>query len=119
MRPPASRSPLRCQKLLDGAYQRALDEFVLAGKASPHDNRIRANQAMAVGMLGRYEEALALYKQVVKPQQAHYNLAIVCEARQDTERATAEFAIARSIGAPLAGPAVPAEREDSPRRAAE
>ena len=56
---------------------------------------------MAVGMLGRYEEALALYKQVVKPQQAHYNLAVVCEARQDTKRATAEFAIARSIGAPF------------------
>ena len=66
---------------------------------------------MAVGMLGRYEEALALYKQVVKPQQAHYNLAVVCEARQDTKRATAEFAIARSIGAPLAGPAVPAAEE--------
>ena len=55
-------------------------------------------------MLGRYEEAMALYQRVVKPQQAHYNLAVVCEARKDTKRAAAEFAIAQSIGAPAAQP---------------
>ncbi len=116
---PILRNDLGMCWLLDGAYQQALDEFNLAAKDSPHDHRIRANQAMATGMLGRYEEALALYKRVVRPQQAHYNLAIVCEARKDTKRAAAEFAIARSIGASLAGRAVPAESEDSPRRAAE
>ena len=52
---------------------------------------------MALGMLGRYEEALAVYEQVVLPARAHYNVAVLAEARNDTDRAEVEYAIAMEM----------------------
>lgn len=86
--------------LLRRDYEQSLAEFTKAAEASPDDARFRGNLALATGMLGLYEEALALYLQLVSPAQAHYNLALICEAREDQTRAKREFSIAKSMGGP-------------------
>jgi len=86
-----------------GAHERALERFTQAVAASPGDARCRANLALALGLLGRLEEARALYLQVIPPADAHHNLAIVCEARGDERAAERERALEaeiRSRGAP-------------------
>ena len=93
-RDPILRNDLGMCWLFKGRYQQALDEFALAADAAPDDARFRANQALAAGMLGRYDEALALYRQVMPAPEAHYNLALVCEARADHERAEQEYTLA-------------------------
>src|SRR5204862_6779098 len=75
----------------------ALDRFTMAAAIAPHDARFRSNMAMAVGMLGRYEESLALYLQVLAPADAHFNLGVVCEARKDGPRAEQEFRKAKEL----------------------
>jgi Flp pilus assembly protein TadD len=84
--------------MLRSDCEAALDCFQRAAGQTPQDARYRANMAMALGMLGRYEEALSLYEQVVSPGRAHYNLAVLCEARNDDARAVLEFAQARALG---------------------
>lgn len=83
--------------MLKGDYAMALQNFTLASAADPDDARYTANMALAAGMLGRYDESLALYQQVVRPARAHYNLAVVCEALGDSERAQAEYAKALEL----------------------
>ena len=78
-------------------YSTALKEFTEAAADGPANARYRANMAMAVGMLGRYDESLALYKQVMPEADAHYNLAIICEARKDVARASDEFKLAKAL----------------------
>jgi hypothetical protein len=58
------------------------------------DARYRGNMALALGMLGRYEESLSLYQQVVSPSDAHFNLAVICDARKDPARAEQEYKLA-------------------------
>ncbi|HVS10176.1 MAG TPA: tetratricopeptide repeat protein [Planctomycetota bacterium] len=90
-------------ELQRGAHARALERFTQAVAASPGDARCRANLALALGLLGRLEEARALYLQVIPPADAHHNLAIVCEARGDARAAERERALEaqlRSRGAP-------------------
>jgi Flp pilus assembly protein TadD len=77
--------------LLKRDYEQALNAFGQAAAISPYNARYRANMAFAAGMLGRYEETLSLYYQVMPEEDAHYNLGVICEARKDFERATAEF----------------------------
>ena len=81
--------------LLQGNYALAADEFARAAAIAPRDSRVIANQALAAGMLGNYDEALELYTRIMPPQDAHYNLAIVCEARDDHERAAMEHELAQ------------------------
>jgi len=83
--------------LLKRDYQRALESFAAAAAAVPEDARYRSNMATALGMMGRYDEALSLYEQVVPPDEAHHNLGVVCEARGDAERAKSEFQLAARI----------------------
>jgi Flp pilus assembly protein TadD len=78
-------------------FGQALEMFTRAAAAAPANARYRANMALSLGMLGRYDESLALYEQVVPPHEAHYNLAVLCRARGDEERAKGEFAIARML----------------------
>jgi len=86
-------------RLLQGRYQDAMERFTEAAGISPHDARYRANIAVAVGMMGRYEESLALFEQIVPEDQAHHNLAVVCEAIGDEERSKVEFEKADAIAA--------------------
>jgi len=76
-------------------YQRALAQFRTATAAAPDNARYRVNLALALGLLGRYEESLAVYKQALSADEAHFNLAVICEARNDHDRAVSEFRISR------------------------
>lgn len=80
-----------CQ-LLQKDYLAALDSFTAAAGLSPTDARCRANMAVTLGLLGRVDEALSLYLQVLPPADAHWNVAVLCDARKDFERATQEYA---------------------------
>lgn len=82
-------------------HERALDQFTMAASLDPDDARYRANMAASLGMLGRYEESLALYKQIMPRAHAHYNLAIISEARDDHDRAEAEYAAALRLDSSL------------------
>ena len=86
--------------LLRKDYDRALKQFAMAAAAGPDNARYRANLALALGMAGRYDECLAAYEQVLHPADAHYNLAVICDSRNDTERAVAEYARALRLSAP-------------------
>ncbi len=85
-------------RMLQENYEEALQCFTTAAAGVPKDARARANMAVALGMLGREEEALAIYLQLVSPAEAHHNLAVLCEARKDVAGAKREYAIAASLG---------------------
>lgn len=85
-------------RMLQSRYDEALECFTTAAAGVPKDARARANMAVALGMLGRDEEALAIYLQLVSPAEAHHNLGVLCEARKDAESARREFALAASLG---------------------
>jgi len=86
--------------LLRKDYDRALKQFAMAAAAGPDNARYRANVALALGMSGRYDECLAAYEQVLRSADAHYNLAVICDSRNDTEQAAAEYARALRLRAP-------------------
>ncbi|MGB6970391.1 MAG: tetratricopeptide repeat protein [Methyloceanibacter sp.] len=69
--------------LVGDRYGEALSMFSEAAGIMPEDARYRANMAVALGMMGRYAEALSLYEQIVSSSDAHHNLAILREARND------------------------------------
>ena len=77
--------------MLRGDYAEALEMFTSAAAALPQDARYRANMAASSGMMGRYEECLSLYMQVIPTPDAHYNLGVICEARGDSARAAEEY----------------------------
>jgi len=85
-------------RLLKGEYEKALDNFTQAAGIVPHDTRYRANMAVALGMTGRYEESLSLFKQVVTAANAHYNLSVICKAREDYPRSMQEYHKAKALG---------------------
>ena len=78
-------------------YGVALKEFTSATALAPADSRYRGNMAMALGMLGRYEESVELYKQIMPESDAHFNLAVICEARDDTAKAGEEYKQAKVL----------------------
>lgn len=84
--------------LLKSEYDDALTLFTQASSVIPQEARYRANMAVALGMIGRYDESLALYEQVVPPAEAHFNLGVLCEARKDLTRAAKEFRRAKELG---------------------
>ncbi len=84
-------------RMFKGDYKSAQDCFAKAAAADPARAAYRANVAMALGMQGRYDESLATYRQVVKLADAHYNLAVLAEARNDPARAGAEYAAAKKL----------------------
>lgn len=83
--------------LMKGEPGKALEAFTKAASAAPNDARYRANMAAAVGLQGRYAESLALYLQVMRAADAHFNLGVLCESLGDMERAAAEYARAQEI----------------------
>lgn len=85
-----------CQ-LLRGRTNEALALFTEAAGLSPDDARTRANMALALGLLGRSEEAASLYAQFLPPSAVHRNLAIAAEARGDEAGAAQESARAAEL----------------------
>jgi len=71
-------------------YQAAEGQFRSAAAIDPNNTRYRSNIALALGLQGRYEEALALYMQVTHEIEARFNLAVICDARNDALRAEEE-----------------------------
>jgi Flp pilus assembly protein TadD len=59
-------------------YDKALDMFTQAAGRMPENARYRANMAVALGLMGRDEESLALFKQILPEEQAKHNLNILC-----------------------------------------
>jgi Flp pilus assembly protein TadD len=102
--------------LLKQDYAAALVQFRRAAVAAPGDARYRANMALALGMMGRYEESLALYGQILPPAEAHYNLAVICEGRKDNQRASSEYAQAFSLDPSLRSRAKPPTPANLPAR---
>lgn len=71
-------------------YQAAMENFRTAAAIAPNNTRYRSNIALVLGLEGRYEESLSLYKQVTNDIEAHFNLAVICDARKDHKRAAEE-----------------------------
>ncbi len=71
--------------LLKGDYSAALDYFTLAANVLPHEDRYRANMALALGMMGREDESSDLYGQVVPVEWADYNLGVIQEMRNESK----------------------------------
>lgn len=83
--------------MLSSDYENALMQFTAAAEAEPDNARYTANQALATGMLGRYERALTLYQKIAKPGPAHYNVAVVAEARNDMSTANRYYSEALAL----------------------
>ncbi len=77
--------------LLKDEYSDAETMFAGAAGERPSDARYRANLAVAIGMTGRYDEALSLFEQLMPEADAHYNLGVICEARNDRQGAMEAF----------------------------
>ncbi len=101
---PVLTNDLGMCKLLRGEYDEALVRFTRAAGERPDDARFRGNMAVALGMLGRYSESLALYQLILPQDEAHYNLAVLCDARHDIERASSEYQTAQDLKAEQASP---------------
>ncbi len=82
--------------MLKRDYGTALKHFTEAAGIMLDNVKFRGNLAVALGMLGRYDECLAVYEQIVPSSEAHYNLGVLCEARQDFRTAHQEFRRARA-----------------------
>ena len=93
--------------LMTHDYDGAAKAFAQAHEAQPAEVACQTNLAVALGMCGRYEQALVLYQEVLPPADAHYNLALLCRARGDAQRADDEFALAKSTSTKAPAPVTP------------
>jgi Flp pilus assembly protein TadD len=73
----------------------AEDKLRLALKIAPQHARARANLGLVLGQQGRYDEALATFKEVVSDAEAHCNLAFVYWTQGHMEDARRECKAAR------------------------
>jgi Flp pilus assembly protein TadD len=90
----------------------ALPLFTRAAALAPAEPRYRANMAMALGLLGRYDESLAVYLQVVNECDAHHNVGVLCRTSGNESRASLQFA--RSAALASANNPPPAKRPTLP-----
>lgn len=68
--------------LIRKEYDKALDQFTQAGGLVPENEKYRANMAIALGLLGRQEESLALLEQVLPQDKARHNAEVLRRARE-------------------------------------
>ena len=68
--------------LIRKEYGKALDQFTQAGGLVPESEKYRANMAIALGLLGRHEESLALLEQVLPEDKARHNAEVLRKARE-------------------------------------
>lgn len=69
-------------RLIKREYTQALEKFTEAAGIQPENTRYRANMALTLLLLGRDEEALSLYKQILPEEQALHNLEIIKSSRE-------------------------------------
>jgi serine/threonine-protein kinase len=58
-------------------YETALKMFTKAAGILPENVKYRANMAVALGLMGRDEESLSLFKQILPEDQANHNLSVL------------------------------------------
>jgi Flp pilus assembly protein TadD len=75
--------------MVRGDHAAAAEAFTKAAGWSPDVPRYRSNLAAALGLMGRYGESLALYRQVMPAADAYHNEAVLCGARGDRAAADA------------------------------
>ncbi|MHC4657868.1 MAG: tetratricopeptide repeat protein [Planctomycetota bacterium] len=79
-RDPVLLNNLGMCRIVHKDYEKALEAFTEAAGVVPENARYRTNMALALGLMGRYEESLSLFKQVLPEDQANHNLNILREA---------------------------------------
>jgi serine/threonine-protein kinase len=70
-------------------YENAMVMFTKSAGIMPENARYRANMAMTMALMGRYDESLSLYKQVLPEDKANHNVSILQKARENTKAALA------------------------------
>ena len=80
--------------MMQSDYEQALAHFTRAAGIAASNARYRANMGAALGMMGRYDEALSIYEQVLSEEDSHYNVGVLAQSRGDKTRSEAEFALA-------------------------
>ena len=65
-------------------YENALKMFTKAAGLMPENVKYRANMAVALGLMGRDDEALSLFKHVLPEDEANQNLSVLQKARDQT-----------------------------------
>lgn len=71
-------------------YESALKMFTRAAGIMPENAKYRANMAVALGLMGRDEESLSLFKQILPEDQANHNLSVLREARNSKKTTPTE-----------------------------
>jgi Flp pilus assembly protein TadD len=78
---PVLLNDLGLVRLMERDLDAAAQAFTRAAAAAPDDARPRANLALALALAGRDSEALALWEQVLPPDEARANLDLVIAQR--------------------------------------
>lgn len=94
---PVVHNDLGLALLLGNDPRGALEHFDRAAELVPGDARSAANRAACLGLLGRYDEALEAYLEIVPAEDAHFNLGVLAESNGDSVRAAREFRIAQAL----------------------
>ena len=68
-------------------YEHALIQFTNAAAIRHDETRYRANMAVALAMLERYDESLAMFRTIMTEEDAQYNMIILHSACGDSELA--------------------------------
>jgi tetratricopeptide (TPR) repeat protein len=68
--------------LMEREFELALHYFTAAAANAPTDFRSRGNMAVALGMLGRDQEAVSLYEMYLPVEGAEYNVGVLKQARK-------------------------------------
>jgi Flp pilus assembly protein TadD len=76
-------------EMVRGNHAAAAEAFTKAAGWAPDVPRYRSNLAAALGLMGRYGESVALYRQIMPTSDAYHNEAVLCSARGDHEAADA------------------------------
>ena len=66
--------------LIRKEYPLALEHFTQAAGIVPENTRYRSNMATTLVLMGRKEEARALYEQILPKEEAAENIRILCES---------------------------------------
>ncbi len=75
-------------------YEKAMEMFTRAAGVVPGNTRYRANMATALGLMGRDEESLSIFRQILPENQAAHNLNVIREARNKV-KPTSELELAK------------------------
>jgi Flp pilus assembly protein TadD len=68
-------------RLVRRDYEDALRVFDKAAAIAPENTKYRANMAVALGLMGRDDEALVLFSQILPEDQTIHNLSVLQQAR--------------------------------------